>query len=88
MRTKQGLVYRVNWLRAKARKERWEEEMKLVRKEMDWTVNCFKFKAKLWKEMAEGAKKEGHRAYGWKQNWMWETQVKTAAATFESLKGS
>ncbi|KAG2108609.1 uncharacterized protein F5147DRAFT_799314, partial [Suillus discolor] len=30
--------YRVNWLKAKARWQRWEEELRLVQHEMGWTV--------------------------------------------------
>ncbi len=32
------LVYRVSWLRAKARFSRWSEELQLVESEMKWTV--------------------------------------------------
>jgi hypothetical protein len=28
-------VYRVNWLHAKARADRWAEELKIVKKEME-----------------------------------------------------
>ena len=87
MKAKASLVYRVNWLRAKARKERWEEEMELVKMEMEWTINSFEYKERLWKGIAEGAEREGHRAYGWKQSWMWGRRAKIVAATFESLKG-
>jgi len=75
-------VYRVNWLRAKARKERWEEEFELVKKEMEWTVNCFRYKERTWKEIAESEGQEGHRAYGWKQSSIWRRQASLAAATF------
>jgi len=61
--------------------------MELVKKEMGWTVSSFEYKERLWKEMAEGAKRGGHRAYGWKQSWMWGKRARIAAATFESLKG-
>lgn len=54
---------------------------------MDWTVNCFRCKEKVWKEMAEGAEGPGHRAYGWKQTWMWGMWAKTAAASFGLQKG-
>jgi len=60
--------------------------MELVKREMEWTVNCFKYKERLWEEIAEGAKQEGHRAYGWRQSWMWGRWAKTAAATFNLLK--
>jgi hypothetical protein len=36
------LVYRVNWLKAKARWNRWEEELSLVQHEMGWTIGWFK----------------------------------------------
>ncbi|KAG1782823.1 hypothetical protein EV702DRAFT_950816, partial [Suillus placidus] len=36
--------YRVHWLRAKALRDRWREELILVKLEMDWTHNFF-----LWK---------------------------------------
>ena len=62
--------------------------MELVKNKMDWTINCFKFKEKTWKEMAEATEKGGHRAYAWKQNWMWGAWASAAAATFKSLKGS
>jgi hypothetical protein len=74
-------------LRAKARKERWEEEMELVKNEMDWVVNCFEHKERVWKEMAEGAREGGPMAYAWKQSWMWGQCAKTAANTFKLLKG-
>jgi hypothetical protein len=68
-------------------KERWEEEMELVKNEMDWTINCFERKERMWKGMAEIAERGGHRAYAWEQSWMWGSWAKTAAATFKSLKG-
>jgi len=81
------LVYRVNWLRAKARKERWEEEVELVKSEMDWTVNCFKKKERVWEEIAEAAERGGHRAYAWKQSSVWGEWATMAASTFKSSKG-
>jgi hypothetical protein len=41
-------VHRVNFLRAKARMDCWNEELKIVRKEMGWTVRGFMFYAKRW----------------------------------------
>ena len=61
--------------------------MELVRNEMHWTINCFEKKERIWKEMAEAAEKGGHRAYAWKQSWIWGVCAKNAAATFKSLKG-
>ncbi|KIM85858.1 hypothetical protein PILCRDRAFT_65890, partial [Piloderma croceum F 1598] len=44
--TNPPVVYRVSWLRAKARYMQWSEELQLVEYEMQWTVNWF-----CWKEM-------------------------------------
>ncbi|KAG1826698.1 hypothetical protein EV424DRAFT_1319447, partial [Suillus variegatus] len=40
--------YRVNWLKAKARWNRWEEELSLVQHEMGWTVSWFKYQEEKW----------------------------------------
>ena len=61
--------------------------MELVKEEMDWTINCFKGKEREWKEMAEEAKRGGHKAYAWKQSWMMGRWAIAAAATFRSLRG-
>jgi len=79
-------VYRVNWLRAKARKERWEEEMELVVGEMSWTVNCFKHHERAWKQRGEEGKGLGETAYAWKQKSMWGKWVKLAEDAFETSK--
>ena len=39
-------VYRVNWLRAKARFDRWDEEDEIVRSEMRWTLLYFEHHTK------------------------------------------
>ncbi|KAG1843164.1 hypothetical protein DFJ58DRAFT_665500 [Suillus subalutaceus] len=46
--TESSEVYRVHWLRAKALRDRWKEEMMLVQLEMDWTCNFFLWKATQW----------------------------------------
>ena len=79
-------VYRVNWLHAKARKERWEEEMELVMSEMNWTVNCFCHHERVWKQRAEEAKSPGHMAYAWKQSQTWGKWARVAEDTFGGLK--
>lgn len=64
------LVYRVNWLKAKARVDRWEEEFILVKNEMQWTILWFRHHANLWKERSErndGNLPMGHKAYAVKQ---------------------
>jgi hypothetical protein len=68
------LVYRVNWLRAKARFNRWDEEDRMVRSEMRWTILYFLHQQEVWKKRAEKSiecDKRGHRAYALKQADMW-----------------
>ena len=80
------IVHRVNWLCAKARKERWEEEIELVTSEMDWTVHCFQHHEGVWKQRAENAKRPGEIAYAWKQSSTWEQWARRAGDTFRTLK--
>jgi hypothetical protein len=41
-------VYRVHWLKAKARRDRWAEERTVLANEMDWIVAFFKTQEALW----------------------------------------
>lgn len=41
-------VYRVNWLRAKARRDRWSEEKVLLESEIQWTHLFFVRQADTW----------------------------------------
>ena len=68
------LVYRVNWLRAKARVDRWVEEQALVKHEMEWTILSFKYQADLWDERSknkDAGLSMGHDAYSVKQRKLW-----------------
>lgn len=60
--------------------------MELVKSEMDWTVNCFRYYEKVWKERAEGAESPGHEAYAWKQSSTWKEWATTAEGVFKALK--
>ncbi|KAG1738158.1 uncharacterized protein EDB91DRAFT_1054793 [Suillus paluster] len=42
------IFHMVNWLQAKARWQRWEEELSLVQHEMGWTVSWFRQKKDEW----------------------------------------
>jgi hypothetical protein len=66
---------RVNWLRARARYQRWEEEQKIVENEMKWTIAWFFSQEEKWKKRADWAKTEkleGHKCYAEKQVYIWE----------------
>ncbi|KAH6884721.1 hypothetical protein BKA70DRAFT_1237497 [Coprinopsis sp. MPI-PUGE-AT-0042] len=65
-------LYRVNWLRARSRADRWKEEVTLLKCEMEWVLNFFSYKAdeaKAWATMRR--KDPGHRAYACKKAEMW-----------------
>ena len=68
------LVYRITWLRAKNRFERWEEEEKLVSRDMECTINWFNNSMVKWNNLAEEAKEQGltgHSAYAYQQADTW-----------------
>ena len=79
-------VYRVNWLRAKARVDRWEEEVKLVQHEMQWTVKWFENQHHIWGGRAEASMDKGevgHASYAWKQQEMWINLMKLGKQNME-----
>jgi hypothetical protein len=45
-------VYRVHWLKAKSRRDRWQEEEILLASEMEWTELFFRHRASRWKTLA------------------------------------
>ncbi|KIM63801.1 hypothetical protein SCLCIDRAFT_116566, partial [Scleroderma citrinum Foug A] len=53
--------YQVHWLRAKAKKDRWVEEVELLQLEQGWTQNFFSHQATLWKERGARAVLAGDR---------------------------
>jgi hypothetical protein len=44
------LVRRIHWLRARAQRMRWQEEVTLTTYEMQWTVRYFTHKSKFWSD--------------------------------------
>ena len=73
------LVYRVNYLRAKARYERWSEESKLIPREMRWTMLFFNNRAVEWDRLSKDAT-PGKICYARRQAAMWrgfQTQALT-----------
>jgi len=83
-------VTRVNWLRAKARSNRWEEEVLILKHEMIWTKLWFGHQKKKWEErmeMATVASKLGHRAYAAKQARIWSQFLEHAKTEFGGIDG-
>ncbi|KAG1721336.1 hypothetical protein EDB19DRAFT_1646559, partial [Suillus lakei] len=78
-----------HWLRAKALQDRWKEEMILVQLEMDWTCNCFLWKATQWGDrMQESLVKHllGHACYLGRQSQMYSLLAQAAQAAFQDLQ--
>ncbi|KAG2158038.1 uncharacterized protein EDB93DRAFT_1077591 [Suillus bovinus] len=80
---------RLHWLRAKALRDRWKEELMLVQFEMDWTCNFFLWKATQWGDrMQESFTKRlpGHACYSGRQSRMYSLLAQDAQAAFQHLQ--
>jgi hypothetical protein len=84
-------VYRVSWLRAKARFTRWSEELRLVESEMQWTVNWFRWKTEQWRkrlgDLADKERPPGLDCYCHKQMALWDSLAEQAQTRFSNLLG-
>jgi hypothetical protein len=85
-----NLVYRVHWLRAKAKFDRAKEETTILQYEMDWTVRFFQKQAEIWQgrkgkleEFAAG--RRGPVCYALRQAVMWKIFAERASSTFSKL---
>ena len=83
------IVYRVNWLRARARAQRWDEEKIIVAKEMDWVIRSFGYMREVWEARARnmGNEKLGHKAYATREAERWQRWVETAKTEFAEVLG-
>nr|VWO96150.1 Amino acid permease family protein [Ganoderma boninense] len=77
---------RMLWLRAYARKCRWDEELELVPFEMECTIRSFERKAVEWEELAGIDITEGHGAYAQRQVELWRTLRDHASAAFATAR--
>ena len=80
------LVYRVNWLRAKARVDRWVEEETLVKHEMEWTILWFKYQADIWRDRSKREDVNlppGHQVYATKQQKLWNSFHEKSSERFK-----
>ena len=81
-------VYRVNWLRAKARMDRWKEEVTLVQNETGWMHLWLEYHRKIWEGRAKESEQEGlkgHACYAWKQVRMWERMANEAMDVYSRV---
>lgn len=84
-------VYRVNWLRVKARLDRCKEEVVLVRSEMDWTKRYYEHTKEKWLQRARdcNSNKRSLVFYALKQAYNWGMLENYAAEGYSIiLKGS
>ncbi|KAI6148183.1 hypothetical protein EDD17DRAFT_1493951, partial [Pisolithus thermaeus] len=75
-------VYRINWLKARARRDRWKEEVSLVRHEMLWTCLWFEHHKNMWEKRALQSSEPGKEAYAKKQMGLWSDFAKKARLMF------
>ena len=68
----QFIVYRVNWLRAKARYDRCSEMTTILLQEMQCTTAWFAFQAEQWRERGAASPPEV-RSYAARQTWLWDS---------------
>jgi hypothetical protein len=98
--TSPSQVYRVHWLRSKALRDRWEEELVLVSHEMDWTARFFVYKAEQWVLRMKSAEAnlidrdggtnvstwEGSKCYAARQAHVYHQLAQHAKSSFQQLK--
>ncbi|KAA1479545.1 hypothetical protein DENSPDRAFT_747373, partial [Dentipellis sp. KUC8613] len=75
--------YRVQWLRAKARRDRWLEEHVRVLTEMNAFVLYCEYHAGAWD--AESAQKRGHAVYAARRVALWREMGEQALDTFKAI---
>ncbi|KAJ3543837.1 hypothetical protein NMY22_g2997 [Coprinellus aureogranulatus] len=74
---------RVTWLRDKARRDRWREEVEILRSEMDWSINYFRTKARHWRELGKSYSGPGKEEYAHSRAEFWQHLESAAQAAFE-----
>ncbi|KAG1844901.1 hypothetical protein C8R48DRAFT_678323 [Suillus tomentosus] len=82
--------YCVHWLRTLALRNRWEEELLLVGREITWTIAFFMHKSQEWvRRMQEANAKEitGHRCYAARQAQMYLRLSQHVEDSFDRTKG-
>ena len=80
-------VYRVSWLRARAQKNRWQEELPLTKKEMVWTILFFMHQRDIWYSQLQDLQKMEsfsleHKAYCEQMISQWEEFARIADFQF------
>ena len=79
---------RMLWLRAYARKARWDEELVLVPFEMECTVRSFEHRAAEWEKWLPLSATPGHTAFAHRQVAMWLSLRDHAVAAFAATRAA
>ncbi|TEB34685.1 hypothetical protein FA13DRAFT_1707537 [Coprinellus micaceus] len=80
-------LIRINWICARSRKDRWEEELKMVESEMEWYVRYTLHRTLCAKQWAQDALSPGHKAYAMHQADMWRRLGSHAKSLFAKTPG-
>jgi len=81
-------VNRVHWLKAKAQKAWWIEELQCLQVEMESAIRFFQHQEQFWQEkqeLIEPASQLGHAAWAARQSAMWNSMAKQADSRFNDL---
>lgn len=82
------VVQRVHWLRGRAQKCRWEEEVILVQYEMEWTVRYFLNNMTMWEDRSTACSDRGAAAYAARKAAMWHSMALQAEDQFSDANNS
>lgn len=81
-------MYRVVWLRAHARKCRWEEEVLIVDLEMDRTLAWHMRLVDTWENRRESGVSGGRKACAARQRALWQGLHDHASGVFAAARAS
>ncbi|KAK7685247.1 hypothetical protein QCA50_011610 [Cerrena zonata] len=79
-------MYRVNWLRAKSRRDRWAEEKTLLQSELECTHRYFLYHMEQWKTRSLNTT-AGFECYALQQAYMWHNFARQAEGALNVIKG-
>jgi hypothetical protein len=79
------LVYRVHWLRANAKHDRWSEELSITTHEMAWIPRYFLHRAEAWIGRLESEKLPGAVAYIKRQAANWRQMAASSVRIFKAI---
>jgi hypothetical protein len=73
-------------MRARSRRDRWQEEVSITSHEMVWIVLWFQARAELWRQRAENTEEStGLASYAYRQAAMWDKLKRLAVIHFGNV---